>query len=209
MAVGTAYAVEEILPGHANEDYVGTSEMPWGYGYFNNLTATSLTVTNLTASTTKQVSLPIMGFTHNGSAALTASTAPGLEVDDSISAIVFADGEVTPIQQTFRVPPNYSSGGSFRVFCTESNSTTPNQVDFDVYVNRDGVASDASATNQTPVALAGTLSTPDEITLTPATDFASLAAGDFVTLRLWRDDTADGSGDLEIKGAWFVYTATR
>jgi len=161
------------------------------------------------ADVVSYVQLPLMGFTHNGSAVLTASTAPGLESDDSISNIVWADGETTPVQINFRVPADYASGGAFKVFATESDSTTPNQVDFDVYVNADGTAADASATGQTPVALAGTTSTPDEITLTVATDFASLAAGNWVTLRIWRDDTATGTGDLEVKGAAFYYTATQ
>jgi hypothetical protein len=110
---------------------------------------------------------------------------------------------------TFRVPYDYSSGGAFRLICTESDSTTPNQVDFDVYVNRDGRAADSSATDQTPVALAGTTATPDVITLTPATDLTGLAAGDWITVRIWRDDTATGTGDLEVKGVEFFYTATR
>lgn len=161
------------------------------------------------ADVVRYYQLPLMSFTHNGSAAITASTAPGLEIDDLVSNIVWADGETTPIQTTFRIPSDYSSGGLFKVFATESDSTTPNQVDFDVYVNADGTAADAAATGQTPVALAGTTSTPDEITLTVATDFASLAAGKWVTLRIWRDNTADGTGDLEVKGVAFYYTATQ
>jgi len=167
-----------------------------------------VSATNI-ADVVRHVQLPIMAFTHNGSAALTSSTAPGLEADDNVMNIVWADGETTPIQITFRVPSDYASGGAFKVFATESSSTTPNQVDFDVYVNADGTAADASATNQTPVALAGTTSTPDEITLTVATDFASLAAGHWVTFRIWRDDTATGTGDLEVKGGTFYYTATQ
>jgi len=161
------------------------------------------------ADVVRYIPLPIMAFTHNGSAVITSSTAPGLESDDYISNIVWADGETTPVQISFRVPGDYASGGAFKILATESNSTTPNQVDFDVYVNADGSAADSSATDQTPVALAGTTSTPDEITLTVATDFASLAAGNWVTLRIWRDDTATGSGDLEVKGAVYYYTATQ
>lgn len=162
----------------------------------------------------KFIQLPLTAFmveNGNGStvgtsvAPLTASTTPGMEVDDSLAALVWADGETSPIQVTFRVPTDYVSTGRFKVIATESDSTTANQVDFDVYINVDGTASDASATNQTPVALTGDTATPDEITLTPGTDFASLAAGDWVTLRLWRDDVADGTGDLEIKGVVFEY----
>lgn len=162
----------------------------------------------------KYIQIPLLSFgVENGNGAtvgttvapLTASTTPGLEIDDNMLAVVWADAETSPIQVTFRVPADYLSSGRFKVLATESDSTTPNQIDFDVYVNVDGTASDSSATGQTPVALAGTTATPDEVTLTPATDFASLAAGRWVTLRLWRDNVADGTGDLELKGLVFEY----
>lgn len=161
-----------------------------------------------THSRERSFGLPLMGFILSDASPVTTSTAPGIEVDDLIPNIVWADGETTPVMITFRIPSDYSSGGAFRVIATESNSTTPNQVDFDVYINKDGVAADASATGQTPVALAGTTSTPDVVTLTPATDQASFAAGAWVTLRIWRDDTATGTGDLEVKGVEFFYTAS-
>jgi hypothetical protein len=149
-----------------------------------------------------------MGFILSDASPITATTAPGIEVDDLIPNIVWADGETTPVMITFRVPTDYSSGGAFRVIASESDSTTPNQIDFDVYVNKDGVAADSAATGQTPVALAGTAATPDVVTLTPATDFSSLTAGSWVTLRIWRDNVAAGTGDLEVKGVEFYYTAS-
>lgn len=136
---------------------------------------------------------------------LSTSTTPGLEIDDNMTSVVWADGETSPIQVTFRVPADYVSSGRFKLIATESGTSTANQVDFDVYVNADGVASDSAATGQTPVALAGTAATPDEVTLTPATDFASLSSGKWVTLRLWRDDVATGTNDLELKGVVFEY----
>ncbi len=152
--------------------------------------------------------LPLFGFVSTDGVVLTDSTAPGLEIDDLLPNIVWADGETTPVTITFRVPTDYSSGGAFRVIATESGTSTPCQVDFAVYVNKDGQAAASTASNQTPVALAGTSSTPDVVTLTPGTDFASLAAGDWVTLRIWRDDTATGTNDLEVKGVEFFYTAS-
>jgi len=172
------------------------------------ITATGLITATHIADVVRYYQLPIVAVTVTGDA-ITASTAPGLEVDDLIPGIVWADGETTPVQITFRIPSDYSSGGLFKVLATESDSTTPNQVDFSVYVNTSGVAADAAATNQTPVALAGTTSTPSEITLTVATDFAALAAGNWVTLNIWRDDTATGTGDLEVKGIAFYYTAVQ
>jgi len=166
----------------------------------------------LSNSRERSIPLPLMGFLSDTDASpLSTSSNPGLEIDDLIPNIVWADGETTPVVTTFRVPSDYSSGGAFRLLCTESDSTTPNQVDFDVYVNRSGSALDAAATGQTPVAL-GTGSytaTPVVVTLTPATDFASLAAGDWVTLRIWRDNAAAGTGDLEVKGVEFYYTASQ
>lgn len=140
-------------------------------------------------------------------APITTSTTPGLELDNKNVSIVWADGEVTPVQVTFKVPSDYISGAGFRLFCDESSSTTPNQVDFNVYVNEDGEPFDTSASNQTPVALAGTAGTPDMVVLsTIATDFASLSAGDVVTLSLWRDNAAAGTGDLELYYVEFYYS---
>lgn len=167
-----------------------------------------ISATNV-ADVVRYYQLQIMSAVSTDGVPVTDSTAPGLEIDDLLPNIVWADGETTPITITFRIPDDYASGGAFKVLATESDSSTPNQVDFAVYVNADGVAADAAASDQTPVALAGTTSTPDEVTLTPGTDFASLAAGHWVTLRIWRDDVADGTGDLEVKGIVFYYTATQ
>lgn len=172
------------------------------------ITGTGKITATHVANVERHITLPLTGFTTNG-APVTASTAPGFELDDSIANIVWADGETTPILISFPVPADYASGGAFRALSTESDSTTPNQIDFDVFVNIDGTAVDSSGTGQTPVALAGTTSTPDVVTLTPATDFASLAAGQWITFRMWRDNVAAGTGDLEIKGADFYYTATQ
>ncbi len=142
-------------------------------------------------------------------APITTTTSPGLEVDNKATSLVWADGEVTPAQVTFKVPSDYKSGGAFRVFCDESSSATPNQVGFSVYVNQEGAAWAASATTQTSVALAGTAGTPDMVTLAVATDFTSLASGDIITLNVWRDDTATGTGDLELYYAEFYYQSER
>jgi len=172
------------------------------------ITATGLITATHIADVIRYFQLPLMSFTVQETV-LTASTTPGLEVDDLVPNIVWADGETSPIQISFRVPSDYASGGAFKVFATESDSTTPNQVDFSVYVNSSGETIDSAASNQTPVALAGTAATPSEITLTVGTDFSALAAGNWVTLNVWRDNTADGTGDLEIKGIAFYYTAVQ
>jgi hypothetical protein len=156
------------------------------------------------ADTTRCVNLPLASFITNG-VPVTNATAPGIEVDDLVPGIVWADGETTPADITFPIPDDYSSGGTFYGLFKESDSTTPNEVDFSVYLNSDGTASDSAATDQTPVALAGTTSTPDEITMSVTTDFAALTSSDWITFGLWRDDVADGTGDLEMIGAKFCY----
>ncbi len=173
------------------------------------ITGTSkITATHIT-DIERHINLPLNGFFIDNGVMMTAGTAPGIEEDDLIPGIVWADGEITPVCQTFRIPADYSSGGAFRILATESDSTTPNEIDFEVYVSVDGAAADAASTNQTPVALAGTTATPDVVTLTPATDFASLAAGYWVTFYHWRDNAAAGTGDLEVKGVEFYYNATQ
>lgn len=152
------------------------------------------------------VELPLGAFQYDTGGPLTGSTDPTLEEDDAIPCISWADGETTPAQQSFMVPGDYLGDGRFKIFCTESSSTTPNQLDFDVYVNSYAAAADSSATGQTPVALDQTTTTGSWVTLIPATDFDSLEAYDIVTLRMWRDDTAIGDGDLEAKNAVFLYT---
>lgn len=142
--------------------------------------------------------LVILDLTSSQVVPITTSTVPGLEVDNYTISLVWADNEVTPASIVFRVPDDYAGDLEFRLFVDESNSTTPNEVDFNVYVNRDGVTWDTSATNQTPVALDGTAGTPNEIILKPATDFDALQPGDVVTLNIWRDNTASGTGDLEL-----------
>lgn len=187
---------------------------------FNNNVTITGTLTEATGGVTageianvvREINLPLGAFvveTGGAYTPVTSSTAPGMEIDDLIPNIVWADGETTPVQISFPIPADYASGGAFYVLATESSSTTPNQIDFSVYNNADATAADAAATNQTPAALAGTTSTPDLVTLTVATDFASLAANQIVTLNIWRDNTADGTGDLEVKSVWFYYTATQ
>lgn len=163
------------------------------------------------ADVERSIQLPLMAFTtYDASAALvpiSTSTTPGLETDDLIAAIVWANGEVTPVQITFEVPTNYASGGAFRLVCSLSGTSTPANVDFDIYINQDGVAHDASATNQTEVDITvGTATGVEVVTLTPATD--TVAAGDWVTFRMWRGGGAF-THDLEAKGVSFFYTGSQ
>jgi hypothetical protein len=163
-------------------------------------------------SFTRSIPLPLTGFVIRSSATAavvpTSSTLPVLAIVSEMPYVMWADGETTPIQATFRIPDNYSSGGSFKLMATQT--ATGCEVDFDVYINRSGGNVDAAATNQTPVAVSTTrTTTPSEVALTPATDFASLLAGDWITLRIWRDNTATWTGSLRIHNVTFIYTANQ
>jgi len=151
-------------------------------------------------------------FTLLTGAPLTASTYPGLETENYATAIVWDDGEGTPVQVTFAVPADYLSGGSFKVWADSSANTgdgTYTQVDFNVYVNVDGTSWATSATNQSPVALTELAGTPEAVTLSVATDFESLSAGQLVTFNMWRDDASDGLDDLEAYYVDFYYQSAR
>jgi len=216
--VGDPTQTATTTPG-VNDFYCyGTGEFDGALRADGGLTTTTFSSTAGAVSATdiadvvRYYQLPLLSFTSYVDDAIsnvTASTTPGLEVGSSYPMLVWADGEVTPASITFRIPSDYVSGGLFKVLATESAASTDNQIDFDVYINSDGVAYDSAATGQTPVTIAAVTTTPDEVTLTVATDFASLAAGNWVTLRIWRDDTAAGTADMQVRGVAFYYTATQ
>ena len=133
-------------------------------------------------------------------APITASTAPGYEIDNLIPAIVWADGETTPATVTFRVPTGFDYGMTLYAFVDESTGdATPCRIDWSIYTNRTGVIFDSATSNQTPVAMSYDAGTPQIVTLTTDTDFAGIVAGDIVTVNIWRDNTAGiGTGDLEL-----------
>ena len=229
LALAFAVVAGAYVTNKGNDQHIFNRWKFWENTYFGSgttmdvngtldITGATVTGTSVVTGTnivdvTRAMPLPLGGFVVETSgstyAELTTSTTPGFEYDDVVPAIVWGDGEASPVAITFRVPDDYSSGGAFRVFATESNANTVNQIDFEVYVNADATAADSSATDQTPAALDQNTSTGCEVTLTVATDFGSLAAGNWVTLRVWRDDVADGDADLEIKGVDFYYESTQ
>lgn len=153
------------------------------------------------------VNLPLENFRLVDAAEITTSTTPGYEVDDNMMSLVWADGESASAIQTFLVPPNYGRNGRFVLMATASAiEATPNKIDFDVYVNKAGTDSDAAVTDQTPVALTKyASSSPSKVTLVPATDFQTVSGGDWVTIRICRDDPGSGTADLEVKSVSFIY----
>jgi hypothetical protein len=129
---------------------------------------------------------------------------PPVALHASQVAIAWATGFTTPVAITFRVPTDYYSGGAFRVLATQS--TGDSSIDFDVTVNKGSTAFDNAATDQTAVNMRVGTTSPEVVTLTPATDFASLAAGDWVTLRYWR---SAGTGTTYVHDVEFFYTASQ
>lgn len=206
------------------------SVTPDGAGVLaGTLSATTVTLTGISgtgvvsatniANVVRYVHLPLSNWaietTGAGSTvgvgwtAITASTTPGWEIDDSVVNLNWATGETSPVQQTFTVPADYASGGDFLAAFTLSTADPLNSIDFDVYINTPSAAAgaDTAATNQTAMVLPALTSTLSQVTLTVATDFATLAAGDSVTLRLWG---GAGGSDKELKGdVLFRYTATQ
>jgi hypothetical protein len=214
-------ALTLAVPGYAGESkfdslrVAPTGDDTYGYSleYPDGTRVWSVTKAGVVAgSFTRSIPLPLMNFVIRTSATAantpTSSTSPVLAIVSEIPYIMWADGETTPIQATFRIPDNYGSGGAFKLMSTQT--ATGCKVDFDVYLNLDGTNVDSSATGQTPVLVSATrTATPSVVTLTPATDFAALVAGEWVTLRLWRDDVATGAGSLRLHNVEFVYTATQ
>lgn len=171
-------------------------------GDFAAVTADSVTLNTPLEGT---VQLPLNSFMLGSGANMTTSSTPAFENVNNINAIKWASGVATPVMATFKVPNDYLSGGAFRVFADQSNTSTKCGIGFSVYVNSSGTAWDSAVTTQTPVVLTGTSGTPVALVLSVATDFATLAAGKEVTVLLWRDGTGSPTADLEAYYAEFYY----
>jgi len=160
------------------------------------------------AADTGAVDLPVMASVIHSAdypVPITHTTNPSLDLNNSIPTIDWDDGETSPIMVTFRIPNDYGSNPRFVEFADEDGNTTRSQIDFDVFVNSSGSPWDTSATGQAPVARTQLAGTPEMVTLTVATDFASLTGGNVVTLRVWRDDVATGTNSLEVSYLGFLY----
>lgn len=135
---------------------------------------------------------------------ITTTTWPAVEMLNYLPALVWEDAHLSYAQVTFRVPPDYISGGAFKAFTDYDTDTAPS-ITFGVYVNSDGSAWDTSSTVQAAVDQGGTAGTPELVTLSIATDFASLAANDIVSFRISRDNVDASTGDLELYYVDFYY----
>lgn len=200
-----ATAITVVAVGTDGQVLVGVStadpRMRTLTGGIASITTDGVVVTN-PPNIERSINLPIVSFLTD------QANAPALAINDIAPSMVWLDTEVTPALVTFKLPADYASAGAFKLLCSSSGTSTPNEVDFDVYINVDGSAFDSSATGQTPVAVGASANTTNRVvTLTPATDFDSLSAGEWITLRIWRDDVAIGVDALEVKGCDFYYMA--
>ena len=150
------------------------------------------------------------------------TTSPVFETNNGALSINWADGSETYAQVTFRVPADYSSGGAFRVLADQDGSAVSEshcEISFQLRIHTvDGET--AWSTVDYPVdhftaraALTQNSSgSPESVTLTPTG--ATFAAGNLVTLQIWRDDddsaegtNANATADLEVYYVEFYYSA--
>lgn len=130
------------------------------------------------------------------------TTAPGIAETDNVPAIVYANsGETTKCQWQFRVPGDYTDSLSFRLLLSSSVATAAQQsIDWQIWVNRDGVAFDAAAIAQSAVSPTNdTLDGTNEVvTLTlDATGEAAITAGDYLTIDIWNAGSSNGTTEIK------------
>jgi len=197
-------------------------------------TATYWTATNMRSSATRNVQIPLSDFfIEAGSTQETIGTGgytqPTIVAVGGVSIMAtgnsqvlnFANAGYTAVTAVFKVPDDYLSGGSFKVLTSVGYGaiySTPPCLDFGVLVNQSGSAIDSAFTNQSYARQASDNTvgaTPYLHTLTVSTDFASLTSAKWVTLRLWRAETAGagtldctGTASLNVRGVTFVYTSS-
>jgi len=136
---------------------------------------------------------------------LSAATVPGQVLANLLPSLEWAQSETAKIQASFRVPADYVSGAAFICMVSLDAASADTTVDFNIYVNRSGLAYDAATTGQTPVAVANDTTKNNDITLTVATD--TFQAADVVTLELWRAAGTGAGSNLNLVGCYLGYTA--
>jgi len=148
-------------------------------------------------------------------AGIASPTSPGIGVLDAIPKVIWASGELTSASFTFTVPPDYSSGLSFRILANSSTASNYASwgLDWSMFINTFGEVFASTAYDH--AATVATEGSPDVknalFTLTPTTTgAAALAAGKVVTVNLWPYDvrqTGAGYGSTEIISIQARYVA--
>lgn len=155
------------------------------------------------------------GWTVDGGNDIDDASAPNLTTVDNIPAIVWdSSAEITGIQKTFRLPPDYVPGTALVLYALISSDTaagTTTGLDWSLWDNADDTAFDAAAIAQSSVMSTSTTldASNDILTLTlDATGIAALIAGHFYTIEVF-NATTHVSANLELKGLDGVYTANQ
>lgn len=137
------------------------------------------------------------------------TTAPGFASVDGIPKLVYLNStENASLQWTFRLPSNYSSGLSFRVWASTSDATSAPKIRWLTVINSDEVAFAVTSYEQSAVQLgANSAVSNEEVALTlDATTQAELAAGRLVTLEI-ANEAYGLDGTLEIANIHAYFTA--
>ena len=131
--------------------------------------------------------------------------APPIGSYTSDLAVYWPTTTTTPVAVTFFVPSDYGCCGSFKLMMRQS--VADSSIAFQVITNRAGNKYNSSPTTQTSAALSSAITTsPQVVTLTPATDFTGLRGGDEVTFMVWKNG---GTGTTYLNAVGFYYTGSR
>ena len=158
---------------------------------------------------TGTVILPVLG------AIVDATNPPGIAFTNARPKLLFNDSTDEFVYWTFRMPTNYGSAPVLKTFYSMAGANESKAIVFacEVMAVSDGDAVDMDAdsydaANSATKACPDAAGAPDEVSVT-LTNADSVAAGDFVALKGYRDadngsDTA--SGDMEVWAASLEYT---
>jgi len=145
-----------------------------------------------------------------------SATPPGLSYFNSKPRVLFDDTTDEHMHWTFRMPSDYSSALTAKIQYSMASATTNNLIlAVEVMAVSDGDAAAIDADSYDTVntsaatAVPGTAGYMDEISIT-LTNADSVAAGDWVAIRLSRDANNAGDttvGDAEIVAMSLEYTA--
>lgn len=140
---------------------------------------------------------------------------PGLGFFNSKPRMLFDDTTDEFCHWTFRMPQDYASALVLKVQYSMASATSGNVViSCDVMAVSDGDAAAVDSDSYDTTNASSTITVPatagyiDEISLS-LSNADSVAAGDFVAIRFFRDGSADSAtGDMELIAASIEYTTS-
>jgi hypothetical protein len=153
-------------------------------------------------------------ISNTTAAFLATNSAPAATVANSMPTIQWNGYalQASPISVLFRIPADYATGGTIVLMCTQS--VTGQQISFDMWNRQQypGTTPATTASLQATYMIVGTnTSSISTVILTPINALISAAAGDWLTVRIWRDSgmPPPQAGYLNLHGVTFTYQATR